>query len=206
VLAPSGDTLPFVGTPRIPNRDYIFTLGTPQWSKFDANLLYIGGQDENFYEWAQADIRYASLGVNVRPNTRIRVNGTLEYQTYWRHADHSLVGRIVIPRLKLEYQLSRAIFFRVVGEYDLNRQDDLRDETRTGYPLLINGQRALAMRQRSLRGDYLFSYQPSPGTVLFLGYGSDAVGPPDVTQRFAWQPLQRTSDYFFAKLSYLFRM
>ena len=48
-------------------------------------------------------------------------------------------------------------------------------------------------------------YQPTPGTVLFLGYGSQAVGLPDETQRFNWQPLRRRSDYFFVKYSYLLR-
>ena len=34
---------------------------TPQWSRFDANMLYVGGQDENFFEWAQANIDYLSM-------------------------------------------------------------------------------------------------------------------------------------------------
>src|SRR5256885_3178107 len=110
------------------------------------------------------------------------------------------------PRVKLEYQIPRAIFRRVVGEYDLSETDDLRDETRTNYPLLIDGQPATATRARSVHGDYLFSYQPTPGTVLFLGYGSRADGEPDPLQRFNWQPLRRSSDYFFAKASYLFRL
>jgi hypothetical protein len=95
---------------------------------------------------------------------------------------------------------------RVVGEYIRSEQDDLRDDSRTFYPILIGDQLATASRLRSLHGDYLFSYQPTPGTVLFLGYGSQANGDPDPLQRFNWQPLRRTSDYFFAKYSYLFRM
>jgi len=206
ILSPAGDTLPFVGRPRITNHDYVFTLVTPQWQIFSANLLYVGGQDENFFEWAQANIDYVQLGLSVRPTDRARIDGTLAYQDYWRRSDHTLVGRNVIPRVKLEYQLTRAIFMRLVGEYDLGETDDLRDETRTNYPLLIGGQLASASRVRSLHGDYLFSYQPTPGTVLFLGYGSQADGLPDETQRFNWQPLRRTSDYFFVKYSYLFRM
>jgi hypothetical protein len=206
ILSPVGDTLPFVGRPRITNHDYVFTLVTPQWQIFSANLLYVGGQDENFFEWAQANIDLVQLGLSVRPSDRARIDGTLAYQDYWRRSDHTLVGRNVIPRVKLEYQLTRAIFMRLVGEYDLGQTDDLRDETRTNYPLLIGGQLASASRVRSLHGDYLFSYQPTPGTVLFLGYGSQADGLPDETQRFNWQPLRRTSDYFFAKYSYLLRM
>ncbi|HSQ32079.1 MAG TPA: hypothetical protein VLN49_19615 [Gemmatimonadaceae bacterium] len=93
---------------------------------------------------------------------------------------------------------------RLVGEYDLAEHDDLRDETRTFYPLIIDGQLAGATRSRSLHGDYLFSYQPNPGTVLFLAYGSVADGVPDPTQRFTWEPLRRASDYVFVR--YLFRM
>ncbi len=206
ILAPTGDTLPFVGRPRITNHDYVFTLVTPQWAIFSGNVLYVGGQDENFFEWAQANIDLVQLGLSVRPSDRARIDGTLAYQDYWRRSDHSLVGRNVIPRVKLEYQLTRAIFMRLVGEYDLSENDDLRDETRTNYPLIIGGRLATASRARSLHGDYLFSYQPTPGTVLFLGYGSQADGLPDETQRFNWQPLRRRSDYFFVKYSYLLRM
>ncbi len=206
ILRGVGDTIPFVGRPRITNHDYVFTLSTPQWKKFNGDLLYVGGQDENFFEWAQADIDLIQLAMSFRPSDRARVEGTFDYQDYWRRSDHSLVGRNMIPRVKLEYQITRAIFMRLVGEYDLSEHDDLRDETRTNYPLIIDGELASAIRSRSLHGDYLFSYQPTPGTVFFLGYGSRADGEPDPLQRFNWQPLRRASDYFFAKYSYLFRL
>jgi hypothetical protein len=200
------DTIPFVGVGRIPNRDYVATLSTPQWSWFNASLLYIGGQDENFFEWAQANIHYISLALTARPTDRLRLTGNFDYQDYWRRTDQSLVGRNVIPRLKVEYQLTRSMFLRVVGEYDLAEHDDLRDETRTFFPLIIGGQKALATRSASLHGDYLFSYQPNPGTVLFLGYGDRGDAPPNPADRFAYQPLVRSADYFFVKYSYLFRM
>jgi hypothetical protein len=206
ILAPNGDTLPFTGVGRIPNRDYVATLATPQWKNFDANLLYVGGQDENFFEWAQANIDYLSLTVNARPTPKVRAGATFQYQDYWRRSDGSLAGRNVIPRVKVEYQLTRAIFVRLVGEYDLSEHDDLRDETRTFYPLIIDGARASALRDHSVHGDLLFSYQPNPGTVLFLGYGNAGEGDPDPNHRFTFQPIRRTSDYFFLKYSYLFRM
>ncbi|HXT17257.1 MAG TPA: DUF5916 domain-containing protein [Gemmatimonadaceae bacterium] len=199
------DTVPFVGVGRIPNRDYVFTLATPQWSRFNATMLYVGGQDENFFEWAQANIDYLSTALTFRPTDRIRLTGNFDYQDYWRRSDGSLAGRNMIPRLKAEYQLTRSMFLRLVGEYDLSEHSDLRDETRTFFPLIINGQKAIAMRSGTVRGDYLFSYQPNPGTVFFVGYGSRADGPPDPNERFTFQPLIRSSDYFFVKYSYLFR-
>ena len=71
---------------------------------------------------------------------------------------------------------------------------------------MSGGRKALAQRSAAFRGDWLFSYQPNPGTVLFLGYGSQANAAPNPLERFDYQPLVRSSDYFFAKLSYLFRM
>ena len=52
-----------------------------------------------------------------------------------------------------------------------------------------------------LRIDLLFSYQPTPGTVLFLGYSSVQSEPE--TLRFG--ALERRGDPLFVKLSYLFR-
>ena len=50
--------------------------------------------------------------------------------------------------------------------------------------------------------DALFSYQPTPGTVVFFGYGSTAAEPND------WRTteLRRVRDGFFLKVSYLFRL
>jgi hypothetical protein len=112
------------------------------------------------------------------------------------------------PRLKIEYQLSRPIFLRLVGEYTTERRDALRDDTRTGAPLLIFDHDANAyvrttpFGHRSFRGDFLFSYQPNPGTVLFAGYGS-TLRDPTVLGR---SNLRRAEDGFFLKLSYLFQL
>jgi hypothetical protein len=53
-----------------------------------------------------------------------------------------------------------------------------------------------------LRVDWLFSYTPIPGTVLFAGYGGSYDGP----EHLRFRGMERTVDAFFIKLSYLFRM
>jgi hypothetical protein len=112
------------------------------------------------------------------------------------------------PRLKIEYQLSRPVFVRLVGEYTTERRDALRDDTRTNVPILILDPeanayvRTSAFGHRSFRGDLLFSYQPTPGTVLFAGYGSTLADPSQLGQTH----LQRLEDGFFLKLSYLFQL
>ena len=208
-LAANGrtDTVKFTGVPRIPNRDYVFSISTPKWNTFSASLLSIFGQDENFLEWAQADIFYQNLTLAWRPSQQLRVDGTYGVQAYVRRSDHSTVQIARIPRLKVEYQLARAIFVRAVGEYSSLKQDDLRDETRTFAPILIRARNgsfspALGRVTNRVRADWLFSYQPSPGTVLFAGYGSTLTEP----EALRFRALDRTSDSFFVKLTYLFRM
>ena len=84
-------------------------------------LLYVGGQDENFFEWAQANIDYLTLDGELcgrATSVRVRRRRSATRITGGA-ATHSLAGRNVIPRVKVEYQLTRSIFVRVVGEYDL---------------------------------------------------------------------------------------
>ena len=205
------DTVPFVGRPRIPNRDYVLQFETPEFAQFSGNVFLLWGHDENFLEWASGDLIMFNAGLDWRPTDQLRFNGTYQFQRVGRRSDGSTVNIQHIPRLKVEYQLSRPIFLRVVGEYASERQDDLRDHTRTEAPLLLfepevgDFVRAAAFDRRSFRGDLLFSYQPNPGTVLFAGYGStlrDPVDPKDPLRT----GLRRSDDGFFLKMSYLFRM
>jgi len=48
----------------------------------------------------------------------------------------------------------------------------------------------------------LFSYRPTPGTVIFAGYGSALLE----ESAFRFGDLTRQRDGFFLKLSYLFRL
>ena len=201
------DTVKFNGVPRIPNRDYVFNVSTPTWNTFSASLLAIFGQDENFYEWAQADIFYESWTLAWRPTKQLRVDGTYQVQGFVRRSDGSTVQIGRIPRLKIEYQLSRAIFVRVVGEYDSSKQAALRDETRTFAPILLRQPDgtflpAAPISSNRFRADWLFSYQPNPGTVMFAGYGSTLTEP----DALRFRSLDRLNDSFFVKLTYLFRM
>jgi hypothetical protein len=198
------DTVPFVGTDRLTNIGVNTRLGTPQWRRFSASVDVAVGQDDNFDEWSSAWILYTTIEVDWRPTEQLRVNLRHLEQRVDRKSDGSLVRLRAIPRLKVEYQLARPIFIRVVGQYDGLKVDELRDDSRTGHPILIQTEtgfrRASAINRGGLRVDGLFSYQPNPGTVFFAGYGA-SMG----STGFEPSELQRTSDGFFVKLSYLFR-
>jgi uncharacterized protein DUF5916 len=202
------DTIPFTGQPTIPNLDYVLSLDSPEFSHFSGNIFFLWGHDENFYEWASADITWLDLVLDWRPTDQLRVNGEYHLQFVGRRTDGSTVSIWRSPRVKIEYQLSRPIFLRVVGEYTTERRDSLRDESRTNAPILVFDPatnlytRTRPFGHRSFRGDFLFSYQPTPGTVLFAGYGSTLRDPTEMGQ----STLQRAEDGFFLKLSYLFQM
>jgi len=198
----------FVGQAIIPNTDYIVTLTTPQFSQFSGSLVYVSGHDENFYEWAAADIGNSVLNVNWRPTDKLRVGGSYIANLYHRHSDRSLVARQLIPRLDVEYQLSRPIFVRLIGQYESAVQDSLRDDSRTNLPIFFRDPttgaftRASASTSNQFGVQALFAYQPVPGTVAFVGYGNNLSEPVS----FHFLTLRRTADSFFVKFSYLFRL
>lgn len=194
--------------PRLPNLDYVFSATTPQRAGVELDALVLWGKDENFYEWSSADIIFLNLGAAWKPTDKLRVDARYQLQSFRRRTDGSMVGIRRIPRLKAEYQISRPIFVRVVGEYNSDWQDDLRDDSRTNLPIYIRTasgqyQRAAQTYLKSFRADWLFSYQPTPGTVLFAGYGNTLA---DLDQDTRTARLRRTTDGFFLKLSYLFRL
>ena len=198
----------FTGTPTIPNTDYIFQLATPEFSKFDLTLLQLAGRDENFFEWAAADIYVTELTTNWRPTDKLRAQLMYNAQIYLRHTNGSAVARTFIPRLDIEYQLSRPIFFRIVGQYVAAYQDSLRDNARTELPIFTFNPasgtytRAGLSNSNQFQVSGLFSYQPVPGTVAFIGYGNNLAEP----EAFHFTTLRRTADSFFVKFSYLFRL
>ncbi|MFN2317982.1 MAG: hypothetical protein ABR602_15030, partial [Gemmatimonadales bacterium] len=120
--------------------------------------------------------------------------------TLERAADGSRYSAETIPRVKLEYQLTRAIFFRAVGQYAARSRSPLQD--REGRAILIGGVADQGEKVNEFQMDWLFSYRPTPGTLFYFGYGSTLREP----EEFRFRDLRRSADGFFAKASYLFRL
>ncbi len=201
------DTVPFVVPPRL-NNIVSGTIGltTPQFTTFAASASVTYGRDVAYFEPAAAKSFSWRASVDWRPNGKLRVNAQYQYAILDRLRDGTRFSTARIPRLKIEYQLSRPIFFRFVGQYDAESRDSLRDP-RTDQPIVYsNGAggytRAAAAVSNDLRVDWLFSYHPNPGTVVYFGYGSSLTE----DNAFTFRNLQRVSDGFFIKLSYLFRV
>ena len=192
--------------PEHPTREVSRIIGTHLY-RFSADGFFLKGHDENFFEWASADLIYMNAELSYRPTERMRNSISYFWQQVNRRTDRSLVNVGRILRAKVEYQLSRPLFIRVVGQYVQDQTDSLRDDSRTNAPILIaepggSVTRTAASSNNLVHADVLLSYQPVPGTVVFAGYGSNMLD----QDAFRFRGLNRTNDAFFLKLSYLFRL
>jgi hypothetical protein len=172
---------------------------TPTWRHLGANLTYRRGRAAIFEEGTTGTGWRLTGQVDLRPASTLRVALT---GTVFRLArlGGGEFARSTIPRLKLEYQPRRGLFFRAVGEYRSERRAALV-EPGTGVPLLVGGAAQPVTEFNGLRADLLASFEPTPGTVAFLGYGSSL----ETDAEFNWSRLQRSSDGFFVKLAYQIR-
>jgi hypothetical protein len=176
------------------------SVTTPTYRSINANAEISRARGAIFAEGSRGYETRLSSSVALRPTASIRVTGSATYSHITRDRDGSEFARTIIPRLKLELQPNRSLFFRVIGEYVSERQSALAD-ARTGEPLVIDGTLSTPQESNRLRLDWLASFEPSPGTVAFFGYGSSL----DDTSAFGFREMQRVSDGFFVKLAYQIR-
>jgi len=172
---------------------------TPTWRQANASLTAGYGRAPLFEEGVEGTRRFVTGGITLRPSSTLRVTATGTWVRF-RRLDGSEFAREVIPRLKLEYQPRRSLFFRAIGEYRSERRAELLDPA-TGQTLYIDGAAQVAQQFNGLRLDFLASLEPTPGTVAFLGYGSSL----EANREFSFSRLSRQSDGFFVKLAYQLR-
>lgn len=192
-------TVPYVPLDEVAGPNAEITLSTPTFQRYNASLSFGTGRQAIFDEGAEGRGVTASTTLALRPTEQLRVAFSTSYRALHRELDDSEFARSIIPRLRAEFQATRAIFFRAIGEYNLERRSALRS-ARTGSPLLRAGQPVLARQNDGARLDLLASFEPSPGTVAYFGYGSALVEDP-----FQRNELRRANDGFFFKLAYQFR-
>src|SRR5207253_351968 len=183
----TADTIPFV----VPHGLYNLWatnagMSTPQRAfTLTANLSY--GATAIFAEAAAGRQFVVQATAAWKPSPAVHLEARWAHVRLTRARDGSRFSTANIPRLKVEYQLSRAIFFRYVGQYFAQDQAALEDP-RTGQPIL--GPRTAAVVTNEFRNDVLFSYKPVPGTVCFFGYGASLTE----LDAFQFRNLSRASD------------
>jgi len=200
-LGPLTDTAAFV-VPG-PEKDQwggSFRATTPTYRHFSGTASITESQVPIFREAAPGNSSRIDAALDVRPTTAIRSSLSFSRLTIARKSDGSRFSSETIPRIKVEYQVSPPIFLRFVGQYAARSRSPLED--RNGNPILVNGVIDSGSTTNEFSTDWLFSYRPVPGTLVYLGYGSTLNEP----REFRFQDLRRTRDGFFGKISYLFRL
>jgi hypothetical protein len=201
VQQPDGSLEPFVVPDQVSNWTGSYALTTPVFQEFNCSFSLGYGGTPIYAEAADGKQLRATASLQARPTPSVRIEGSLAATHITRDLDGSEYAQSTIPRLKVEYQPRRSLFFRVVTEYRFEERSALTDPS-TGRPVYINGSPAGPQTVDGLRTDVLLSFEPTPGTVAFFGYGvslaKDLLGyqTPDYT---------RTTDGFFVKFAYLFR-
>ena len=200
-LGPLTDTAAFIVPP--PEKDQwggSFRVTTPTYRHFSGTTSITRSQVPIFREAAPGKSSRIDAALDVRPTTAIRSSLSFSRLIIARKSDGSRFSSETIPRIKVEYQVSPPIFLRLVGQYAARSRSPLED--RNGNPILVNGVLDSGSTLNEFSTDWLFSYRPVPGTLVYLGYGSTLEEP----REFRFQDLRRTRDGFFGKISYLFRL
>lgn len=176
------------------------SITTPTYRTLNATAKLTRSRGAIFPEASLGNETRLTASLALRPTGSIRITASNTFSRITRDRDGSEFARTIIPRLKVEVQPSRSLFFRVVGEYIAGRRAALAD-ARTGDPLVIGGTPSARDESNRLRLDWLASFEPTPGTVAFFGYGSSL----DDANAFALRRVRRESDGFFVKLAYQIR-
>ncbi len=177
-----------------------FSLTTPTFRAFNASLGVDRGRGAIFQEGAPGYETRLTGSLSARPTGSLRLTVSSTFSRITRARDGQEFARTIIPRIKVEYQATRSLFFRVVGEYVHARRAPL-EAAATGNPLYVGGAPAGYSESNTLRVDWLASFEPVPGTVAFAGYGATYQEP----RALRLGGLERMNDGFFLKLAYQIR-
>ena len=94
----------------------------------------------------QGDRRSANLRIGLQPNARFNSNTSYSFVTFKSRVTGLNVYRVHVLNLRNTYQFTPRFFIRAVAQFDSSRKRVL--------------------------GDFLASYELSPGTVVHAGYGA----------------------------------
>lgn len=120
--------------------------------------------------------RSAGLRIGLQPSSKLNSYTSYSFVTFTDHSTGLNVYRVHIVNLRNTYQFSPRFFLRAVAQFDSSRQRVL--------------------------GDFLASYELSPGTVVHAGYGSLFGKAHDGLE---FDRYVATARAFFFKASYLTR-
>jgi hypothetical protein len=147
----------------------------------------------------------ANAGLNLFVTTGLRGEIGVRHESLFRTSDGSRYSSATIPRVEAQYQFNKALFVRSIVEYGAQESRGLQNPE-TGEDLYYCSDDDCSLRDGRVSNDVnlqlLGAYEPSPGTVVYLGYSRFMIE----ERAFQFEDLRAQNDGFFLKVSYLFRM
>jgi hypothetical protein len=143
----------------------------------------------------------AAPQLTLKPTQALSLTLDETYSRLWRREDGSAFSTAVVSRLTSQYQFSKSVLARAMIQYNLEDRDALVDP-RTGAPIAIGGTVVEARESGTVQGQFLLQYQPSPGTIFYIGYSRIMEG----DYSFGLREKDPVEDGLFLKLSYLMRL
>jgi hypothetical protein len=187
-----------------------FGVWMNKWERVRGNIMFTTREtpifDRRFgVAVAPAKSQFLNTRLNLYPTRALVMELSATYSLLPRAGDGPEQSTAVIPRVRAQYQFSRSLFVRGIVEYSTQERAALTDPA-TGLPLFSCLGTTCLARGSSEGHDFsvegLLSYEPSPGTVFFLGYARQM----EDAARFDFRDVQPTADGLFVKISYRFRM
>jgi hypothetical protein len=151
-----------------------------------------------------ADAWTADLSLNLYPTRSLRTEVGVRHTSLFRQRDGGLYSRATIPRIRAQYQFTRSLFFRTVVEYGSQERRVILDPVFGRALESCGGGECSGSTGRDVHDihlEALVTYEPSPGTVMYLGYLREM----DDSGAFAFRDVRPQADGLFAKVSYRFR-
>jgi hypothetical protein len=157
------------------NTGRVMVDGGAQWTKW----LNVAGNFNRgaavFYDPVnpfQGRQRILGARIGLQPSARLSSQINYTFVHFERESTRETVYDVHVLNLRNTYQFNRQFLLRAITQYDSSR--------------------------RRVLGDFLASYELTPGTVVHGGYGS-------LWERLEYNPYHATARAFFFKASYLAR-
>ena len=202
VIGEGGEVQPFTVPPALTNMKALAI--TPRLritNSFNINGRFYFRELPIYAEAARGRELLFAPQLALKPTTALSLTLDETLSRLWRSSGNTIFSTAVVSRLTSQYQFNKAFFARALIQYNLEDRDALTDPN-GGGPILVGGSPVEARKRGTVQGQFLLQYQPSPGTIFYVGYTRLMEG----DYSYALAGKEPTQDGLFVKLSYLFRI
>ena len=151
-----------------------------------------------------ADSWSGDASLNLFPTTSLSAELGVRHTSLFRKRDGSLYSRATIPRARAQYQFNRALYIRTIVEYGSQSRGSLLTPE-GGRQVSYCSDGSCVELEGTESNDFsveaLLGYEPTPGTVFFLGYTRRM----EDMEAFRFRDVRPEAEGVFVKLSYRFR-